>query len=137
MINQNIDYLIYNRMPASSTSRQISPVDLIYRPKFNYRFPSCFKDRKARFWRNSLAQICPNVKLNIFNLHTYNDKSEVNYLIYEGMPASSKSRQFSPVNVISRPKFNYRFPNCFEDRKARFWRMIFLLSLWLCQVNQF
>ena len=60
------------------------------------------------------------------NFHTYNDKSEVDYLIYGGRPASSKSRQISPVNVISCPKFIYRFPSCFEDRKARFLTKDFL-----------
>ena len=46
-----MDYLIYEEIPASSTSRQISPVDLIYRPKFDYRFSNYFGDRKAMIWR--------------------------------------------------------------------------------------
>ena len=54
------------------------------------------------------------------NFHTYNDKSEMDYLIYEEMPASSKSRQISPVDSIYRPKFNYCSRIVLRIEKARF-----------------
>ena len=60
----------------------------------------------------------------------------MDYLIYEEIPASSTSRQISPVDLIYRPKTNYRFSNYFEDRKARFWRMVFWLRLSKRQVKQ-
>ena len=59
-----MDYLIYEEIPASSTSRQIPPVDLIYRPKFSYRFSKHFEDRKVGFWRMFSGTDCPYVKLN-------------------------------------------------------------------------
>ena len=54
------------------------------------------------------------------NFHTYNDKSEMDYLIYEEIPASSKSRQISPVDLIYRPKFNYRSRIVLRLEKGRF-----------------
>ena len=75
-------------------------------PKFIYRFPFAFEDRKARFDEEFSGQFCDQVQLNNFNLRTYNDKSEVDYLIYEEIPASSTSRQISPVDSIYCPKLN-------------------------------
>ena len=130
-----VHYLIYEGMPASSNlvklHRQISN----YRLSFNYRFPDCFKDRKARFWRNSLAQICSNVKLNNFNLHTYNDKSEVHYLIYEGMPASSKSRQTSPVDFELLPQFWLLIPQLLQGSKGKVLTEFSGSDLFKCQVK--
>ena len=50
-----MDYLIYEEIPASSTSRQISPVDSIYRPEINYLFLQLFWGPNAKvltivFW---------------------------------------------------------------------------------------
>ena len=85
-----MDYLIYGEIPASSTPRQIPPVDSIYRPRFSYRYSKHFEGRKVGFWRIFSGTDWQYVKLNNFNLRTYNDKSEMDYPIYSWMPASSK-----------------------------------------------
>ena len=118
-----MDYLIYGEIPASSTPRQIPPVDSIYRPRFSYRYSKHFEGRKVGFWRIFSGTDWQYVKLNNFNLRTYNDKSEMDYLIYGEIPASSTPRQIPPVDSIYRPRFSYRYSKHFEGRKVGFWRI--------------
>ena len=93
-----MDYPIHDWMPASSKSRQISPVNSNIASILIIDLPVGSRIERRGFDGISWLGLWSNVKLNNFNLHTYNDKSEMDYPIYDWMPASSKSRQISPVN---------------------------------------
>ena len=65
-------------------------------------YKNCKNSYKKLSW-NSLVLFDEVMRLYL-NCHTYNDKSEVNYPIYNWMPASSKSRQTSPVDFELSPQ---------------------------------